>query len=808
MKQLFAALLIFSAVYVSAQGIEGRALEMPHKYKTPVEGTDYTPAKKRASGSRWVVFSDSENNTTTTTAGGTEELESLGFLEEFYVAEEQGDYLHLIKDEYISFNGSFSPRVEDYGWINKSRLLLWSHCLVTRQGGIDKKAMILNTLNTVKRALKSSDSKIIRFAKAKDLSAKTDKVSQLYQIFYIYKITETAVLLGKVSKIKDPAYIHEDLAGWVPIDRINFWDHRIAAEPNWDLPAVEERKQASRQALVLRDSSAAKKMQQGQKIANSLIFWNKDSYEKRNIGDWRRFPVLESRNGIMKIGLMGEIQTPAGDVLTAEENAMIQRKYNEIRASKRSINLVFAIDGTAGMQAYHQAVAEAILQTLATYKNHFVKNIIRVGVVVYRNTADGEKTIEVQKLTNPRAAAGFIRSIKAQSKASGRSGNAMLLGIKSALRQMGWSKYAADETNALIVIGATGNQQSDASSKVDNNQIISMLSEKNCNTFSYQVERINFPAYDNFISQLKEIMLGAARKRFNIYKKSPVSSGLQLQEPIFVSRSKNTYTINNIALMGQLKHASVANPMQTADLKRKISSIFIFMNAYTNFLIDVMDRIVMSGQGIKSALETRPSSEVSAQAHESSSNFVNAYTSAVVNYLSQLGIQRDKLTIICKENYQFYMPGYATTQIAGMKYPLFKRVLFMTRKEFSDLLAKFDALARARTASQQRAKMKEVWLELLKEHVGGKPEDLLELTMEQVNEKVFGLPGTSNLLAQVKLKNLIDRSVVSDAKFQMYVRQTEVKERQLKKIFCQDNYEFSFRSNDETYYWLAEDLLP
>jgi hypothetical protein len=125
------------------------------------------------------------------------------------------------------------------------------------------------------------------------------------------------------------------------------------------------------------------------------------------------------------------------------------------------------------------------------------------------------------------------------------------------------------------------------------------------------------------------------------------------------------------------------------------------------------------------------------------------------------------------------------------------------------MLSKFDALIDAYTASSQRTKLKEVWLELLQNHLGDdySREDAENMTFEEINQKVFGLPGTSDLL-KVRLRDITDPSVVTDAEFYTYVTNIRNKRIELDKIFNDNNYTYGFYSYDTHYFWISQDLLP
>ncbi len=161
------------------------------------------------------------------------------------------------------------------------------------------------------------------------------------------------------------------------------------------------------------------------------------------------------------------------------------------------------------------------------------------------------------------------------------------------------------------------------------------------------------------------------------------------------------------------------------------------------------------------------------------------------------------------EDESIYVPAYSAMRVKRLEYPLYKQVLFMTLREVGDLLDKFDVLADAFTSSDQRQKLKKVWMELLQSHTGDDigREQLEEMTFEEMNRKVFGLPGTSNLLKK-RLGDITDGSVISDAEFYEYVQNIKSKRLELDKIYNNKNYEYGFYSYDTQYFWIPEDLLP
>ena len=156
-----------------------------------------------------------------------------------------------------------------------------------------------------------------------------------------------------------------------------------------------------------------------------------------------------------------------------------------------------------------------------------------------------------------------------------------------------------------------------------------------------------------------------------------------------------------------------------------------------------------------------------------------------------------------------YFPAYSSLYIEGLNHPLYKLVLMMSLRELGNLLNSFDELADACTSSSQRQRLKEVWLEILQSHLGDdfSREQAENMTFEKINEKVFGLPGTSTLL-HILLADITDPSVVSDAKFYEYASNIKMKRIELYEIYSNSNFEYRFNSYNTQYFWISQDLLP
>jgi len=159
--------------------------------------------------------------------------------------------------------------------------------------------------------------------------------------------------------------------------------------------------------------------------------------------------------------------------------------------------------------------------------------------------------------------------------------------------------------------------------------------------------------------------------------------------------------------------------------------------------------------------------------------------------------------------YQIYTPGYTSMQVEGQQHDQFQRVLLMDATELGDLERSLRELRSATTGSQRREALYNTWLQILKEYLGETGNvKFKELTMEEINRKLWELPGAGSMIGDLKLKNIYDESKLTDAELNRYIKSILEKHNKIQSIFFSQDYRYGFRSNERPYYWIKEDLLP
>jgi len=802
--------IVISCFILFAFGViwgQNRVLDIPRELKYPVEGQAIKNLDDVIPGMIWQVFSDRDDNPTYMQARvGASEKKRLKFLERFYVSDWEGDFLHLVKDPYISERGELSESQEDYGWVKMDKLLLSTHCFRTKDH-INKKIAILNTINTDRKTDFSALQKdAVAFMKNPKLTQETGDKAQLFQIFFVYKKTAEAVLIGnteKISRTDDIERTRDIIKGWVPINRVVAWDHRVALEPNWETDAAQERKLKKIRAKAFQDISEAQEYHLGKTVSKS--FWDSDKYGKRNIGEWRRFPVLGKYNdNIYKVGLMGETITTIGAV-DEDKVATAQRKFSEKKKELQNINIVFVVDGTSSMGRFYKPVSDALIKSIADLKQRYVNSTnpytMRFGAVIYRDYAEkaGEGITQVRSLTRDgNQISSFLNSVVADDCCDRDKPEALYYGLKTALEQTNLKK---GQTNIVILVGDAGNHNRLDPTQIGSQSVSKLLSDYSCNFLVFQVRNDGHQAYTDFATQTRTLMEQMAKQS---YERDLREFGNNSSRGVAPSLEKNGnyYVLKNGIGYGRVRVASIGTQLSGSILQKEIEDAVKYSNEYTDQLLSKMYKLIVEGKDLKDV----------ASKDESTNKYVNSFTPALMHYLKEMA-DGNSYSWLTKAKYQLYITGYTSTSVEGLKHPTFKPVLFVDRSGLGDVLRYVRKMNEATaSAGNRRQALHDAWIEVLKAHTGDRisASELERIEVETINERVFGLPAMSDVLKGVKLNDITapPPNGLDEVDITLIINRLEKKADDLDLIFNRDNYEYGFSSNNTSFYWIDADLFP
>jgi len=811
-KVLALFLIIIFIIPLSANPLEGRKIKyLPMKYNQPVSDDSLNvDVSEAGQGERmaivWEVYSDRANNPTYHAPDG-QEYKKADFLELFFVLEERENFLHIVKDPNLN-KDTLSAQAEDYGWIPRDNLLLWSNNLVTEKGRINRKAMILNTVEQLKTEKEGDKPDIVRFKKAPGLgSPLTGEESRLFQFFYIFKKSEDGqhLLLGKNSFFGATS-VNSVIKGWVPNDRSVLWFNRVAIEPNWEYEAVQERKEGKK-AKFFSNIDAARGYKLGANQDKKEIIWANDPLTtERLIGEWRRFPVLRKDPAdpvILNTGVMGDIYTEQGKKLAemSEKIAKTQNKIDKIISKKRKIKIVFVVDGTRSMQKVFKAVSSAIHNSTQDlnleYRNKYGENAIDFAGVIYRDySEDRMRRVRTRGFQSTQSFDSFFNPEKARDVNNNTHAEAPYLGLETSLKSLGLKQ---NETNVVILLGDAGNHVPDQGGRTPE-KIADLMAEKYCHFISIQVHKPSVSkVYDNFTKQSKDIALRAAEKYRKIL--SNKYEGLFNLSELEWSENNNNFNLKESPLAAKVIAMEDGEAMNQSNIQDEIEKFIAGVDASNDSLIARINRIVAGASYVDE--------QKKAEMNDDGDFYTLPFSEGIWAVFQQSGLSVDELATLKVNKYQIYTPGYTSMQVEGQQHDQFQRVLLMDATELGDLERSLRELRSATTGSQRREALYNTWLQILKEYLGETGNvKFKELTMEEINRKLWELPGAGSMIGDLKLKNIYDESKLTDAELNRYIKSILEKHNKIQSIFFSQDYRYGFRSNERPYYWIKEDLLP
>ena len=779
-------------------------LRPPREYQKQPTGEILLANSQKSQNAQllWYVYSDRDNNPTfEKPEDGASPRKKMKFMEPFFVIEETDYFVHIAAYDPEAVDRAtkkLTKEVEDYGWAPKSKMLLWSHALVDSKSKFTVKALAVNSIESLKNRAQyaNEDEKKLRLFNDPNLKSENAKDVRLYDFLFVFKTEGNSVLIGKTTTF---LITNSDLKmlGWVSKNIIQTWNQRQTLEPNSDKVAVEERKNKDIKVSMFFDSPATVDFQTTGKIANNKDNMDfKDRYEKKYNPEWKRLPILRQEGSgetsIVKTGLVSDIYDLFGNpIISLEEQAEIEKGYNDQRERTRHINIVFVIDGSRTMKQFFPPVYEGIKNAVEVFSvEDATDNKFKYGAVVYRDyveaqCAEGAIDIEQRNLTS--RAEDIVEFLSdeviARNCKDQDESQALYLGISKALRMLSPQK---NETNIIILIGAGGNHEADK--MIDYPKLLREMVETRTSILAFQVQNTGSDAHFVFHPQVSDIIKYTTKQIQESYKNSFDASKLS-KEILWTATSENTWELDfprTAPIPGSAVMTLPNDVMRSDQLKQKIFDIVKAIDRYNEELLSQMDS-KLKGMGKRTILNE-----------------------GMLNFLSQMNVDVALLEKSTDKNLQFFTEGYTTVRCAQLNNPLFKYVLFVDDDELYELISTLDKISNPDfTADDLREHISNCFKEIVKTNYGGGKEakNILEnKSPAEIMELVTGLPASTTLLTGYKVDDFLSAKKVNAATITQIYDYLREKKEGLDRIKTNDNY--MFKSNDNVFYWIPQELLP
>ncbi len=410
-----------------------------------------------------------------------------------------------------------SGDAEFHGWVPMKRLLLWSGCLANKHGILNK-ALICVNFEAYKKLTSNAGSLDVGYRRPNKNGPMVSIKSGTARFYFIMKRENGMALLATQSTMEG-TYSRELLYCWIEEQNYVPWNQRTCLEPTWDTEAVEYfikqgiKTQSFYEDIALTNRIGGESIPYKKTLPADMLYMSSDEWD-----DMFRWPGSKLRNPILDgstkdIWNLSTFVAPGGGVNPIDsEEQKIMEENKRVLDNKLKYNIVFVIDGTDSMNPYFPQVRDAIKSSLTYFDAEWQ---VKIGVVVYRNKADGDRITEFRPLT-PRDKIGHVAEYldKVETKSVGFTHEeALYTGINTALDKM---HFKDGESNIIIVIGDCGERIEGPDTQRDN--IVARLVEKDIHLMSFQVNNVSgITAYSKFTSQMNYLIRNSMLRNYKKY---------------------------------------------------------------------------------------------------------------------------------------------------------------------------------------------------------------------------------------------------------------------------------------------------
>ncbi|MCC7419776.1 MAG: hypothetical protein IT428_05820 [Planctomycetaceae bacterium] len=629
-----------------------------------------------------------------------------------------------ITGRYYLLAGIDNPE-NRFGWVPEDYLVRGNEALRAESTSIVRKGMIVTRPELAGRA----DAELHAWTALPGKGTSRGPY-RLSNIFFIYGETRPAdfkrtgespsVLIGtetsfsqamtrsRTSEMEDSNSPEGVVKGWLPANRIAFWNTREAME--WDepstIPTAIPRRTTRGAIYRAREEAYSLYSQSGKTTTPPALFEEQFIAEGREAGKTvafapfhARYPILQYEgtkeypqefkdNRLLKVGGIGGFGG-----LSAGSVDDLKRQLEIIAERASKMEIMFVIDDTGSMSNHINVVAKTVRQVA---DGVLVENrgSVRVGVAFYNDTdeqPDGWKPVTVRKLQElTRGDTSFVKYVEDHAKKSSSGGDPPELvfrGLREGVEGAGFSPFAR---KLVILIGDAGDKIPVSDLPAAVREVTALLTPQKQSPVEFYAIRVE--PDDNAVSRSFQAQTDAIADSLNRASESDKSVSRKLAA---------TVSAGDVSLMELLTARYAALGEESREIRKKIDDM-------------------RQGQ-----FQTRPGPELESM-------------------LKQFGVNLDKLSAI-KGN-QVFAEGYVWKKSVGQtNIPQVRVRYLLSHGNIQDLIRIMKPLVGHKNdLLTKKPKMKDLLVGVIKQATDDPIEE--SKSLDEILLKKLGLEARSRLL--------------------------------------------------------------
>ncbi|GLR16665.1 hypothetical protein GCM10007940_12800 [Portibacter lacus] len=772
----------------------------------------------------WIVVSDRDNNPTYKKPDeSSEQMETIGFKSYFYVVDEKDEWIHIIQARTSGLK--VSKLNKDYGWVPKSKMLLWTSGLVDDITRIHKKAFLLNKVQDIERILRE-DSKDFAKIYSGPLTNKIADKKTIYEFYFVYKKENDRYLLGKESLVSS-SRVENVIVGWVDRKKAADWNTRIALEPNFDQLAFEERQNnPDLRVIGFTDLGGVNGNATTGAIIDEKKAWDNDpinissnklasSNPRRFKGSVVRFPMLKSYPDAFQSGAIGEIQTKSmKDVVNSVSEvdySGIVEGVKESSTSRDNYNVFFLIEGTRQLAKYKQSV----LNTIENLERNFGDEVkIRYGAAVYRDTPEEQigKLFEIQPLVNDKAKViNFINQAEFDQWHDNDEYTALYYAMNEMLLK---GSFSDNHTNIIFLIGNNADykfdrarkqlaQESNDKTLLEADGILDNLAKINAHLIAVQCMNQGNRSCAKYPSMGASFIVEASKRQHREYSSiTEYFPGAKIVNPSMPDMDEGKM----LEMTGGPNVGKVLKPERNAEISQKelqdyMEETIVDIQEFVEDHWEKMANITFDGD----AMDLEQSSGVWEPA------IAREVYRLIQKRKENKSFSEDDLKKIIDQKYHLYREIFLVKRVKGAKHDAMSYVMFMPKEDLKDYIRTLKKLAGASDGSpdQQREALFLTFTELLKQFTGNSGlsrKDIEKTSVDELRAIMQGIEGEGLQIGEgmeFKIGSILSPRKMGEAELEKLIVDILDKLDGLESIYrLGDRYEFSYSTADNTYFWI------